>query len=92
MSIKEALLPVLAFMGSAAISVVVMGIDTPKPADTSGTPASSADNTLLIVHKSDGTFTVQKKPAAAKSEDARRNGLVIPPQVVVPELRATEKD
>lgn len=39
----------------------------------------------MIVHNPDGTFTVQKEPTKKQEEAAKsRNGLVIPPQIVVP--------
>ncbi|HEX3740223.1 MAG TPA: hypothetical protein VHV29_10905 [Terriglobales bacterium] len=39
----------------------------------------------MIVHNPDGTLTVQKEPAKGQAEAAKsRNGLVIPPQIVVP--------
>jgi hypothetical protein len=39
----------------------------------------------MIIHNPDGTFTVQKEPSNRNSKDAKaKEGLVIPPQVVVP--------
>jgi hypothetical protein len=48
-----------------------------EPAAPSGKP--------FIINNPDGTFTIQKEPPDGTSENSKvQNGLVIPPQVVVP--------
>jgi hypothetical protein len=42
----------------------------------------------MIVHNPDGTFTVQKEPAKPTKDTKAKQGLVIPPQVVVPIISA----
>jgi hypothetical protein len=70
-----------------ASTVAVMAADDPPPpppksALPAGTTTGSASKPMIIQNP-DGTFTIQKEPP----EDAKIfNGLVIPPQVVVPEL------
>jgi len=54
------------------------------PADNTGKP--------LIVRNPDGTMTVQKAPAPAKTDDAGPKGLTISPQVVVPVVRTPAND
>jgi hypothetical protein len=47
----------------------------------------------MIIQNADGTFTAQKEPPkkqTAKNAKAKK-GLVIPPQVVVPEIRSAER-
>jgi hypothetical protein len=56
--------------------------------------AAQADSASkpMVTHNPDGTFTVQKEPRKGNSKDAKaKMGLVIPPQVVVPMIPATEK-
>ena len=50
-------------------------------------PAISAAEPPLITDNPDGTFTIQKQPPKG-SEGSQNRGLVIPPQVVVPEIPA----
>jgi hypothetical protein len=92
MRIKQPLAPVLAFMGACTFSVAAIGADTPKLAEASGTSADPSGKPSFVVHNPDGTFTVRKEPAPGKTEGVGQKGLVIPPQVVVPELRAPVKD
>ena len=66
----QRLLPIIAL----AVAAMASAQNDPKP--VKGPP--------MIVHNPDGTFTVQNAlPKAAKDPKAK-NGLVIPPQVVVP--------
>ena len=78
--------PVLAMVGMCAFSLAAFGAQTPKPAKATIAPAGSAGKPPFIVDNPDGTFTVQKAPAHGK-KGAAKKGLVIPPQVFVPELR-----
>jgi hypothetical protein len=74
-----------------ASAVEVMAADDrplPKshgPADASSKSASKP----MIIHNSDGTFTIQKEPPDGTSKG--KNGLVITPQVVVPLVTTTKK-
>jgi len=83
--------PVLAFATACTSPAAVMGADDPqatKPVGESASPATPP----MVIHNSDGTFTIQKAPSkeAAKDPNAKK-GLVIPPQVVVPIIPAREK-
>jgi hypothetical protein len=74
----------------AANSVGVMAADSPrssKPVASDGNSPGSTGNNPMIVKNPDGTFTIQKKPTNGNSKDAKvKDGLVIPPQVIVPEF------
>jgi hypothetical protein len=85
MSIKQSLLPVLAFIGACALSVSATGADTPEQAGPDVASADSAGKPPFIVRNSDATFTIQKEPRKGNSKVAKaQKGLEIPPQVVVP--------
>ena len=87
MSFERSLLPVLAFLAACAFPAAVMGADTPppsKPAVSDAAPTDGAGQPPLIIQNPDGTLTVQKERTGA----AEHEGLVIPPQVVVPMLPA----
>ena len=60
----------------------VMATDDPPPPNPSAPDRASTGlaSTPMITRNPDGTFTVQKEPPNGNSKD----GLVIPPQVVVP--------
>ena len=83
--------PVLAVLAAYASPAVVMGADDPQATKSVARDAVSTDNTPMIIHNPDGTFTVQKVPSKAQAKDAAKKGLVIPPQVVVPIITADEK-
>ncbi len=71
-----------------ASAVPPIAADDPPPAKPAA-PAGAASSSVskpMIVDNPDGTFTVQRAPAR-EEKGAARKGLVIPPQVVVPELR-----
>jgi len=70
-------LPILA-LAAAAMSNAQ---NTPKPVKPPP----------MIVHNSNGTFTVQKEPAKSANDTKAKKGLVIPPQVVVPIIPAPER-
>lgn len=76
----------------AANSVGAMAADSPqpsKPAPDANSPDSTGTNPMIIKNP-DGTFTIQKKPANGNSKDAKaKDGLVIPPQVIAPEVPAS---
>jgi hypothetical protein len=58
---------------------------TPPAPKTVESDAASRSKPPLIIHNPDGTFTIQKEPPKGEAENAKANqGLVIPPQVVVP--------
>ena len=58
---------------------------------TSAAQADSASKPM-ITHNPDGTFTVQKEPRNGNAKEAKaKEGLVIPPQVVVPLIPAVGK-
>jgi hypothetical protein len=92
MSTEKTLSRFLAFIVACAFSVAAaVGAETPKGADANVTPAVSSGKLPFIVHNPDGTFTVQKAQVSGKT-DAVHKGLVIPPQVVVPMVRAPAKE
>lgn len=64
----------------------------PAPKTVEGATTSS-DKPPMIIQNADGTFTVQQEPPKKQEgENAKaQKGLVIPPQVVVPEIPAAEK-
>lgn len=76
---------IFASIGACVFPLAAFGAQTPKSAKATVAPAGSVQSPF-IVHNPDGTFTVQTAPARGK-QGAARKGLVIPPQVVVPELR-----
>jgi hypothetical protein len=54
--------------------------------------AASSNKRPMVIQNPDGTFTVQKEPPKGEAENAKaKEGLVIPPQVVVPITPAPEK-
>ena len=70
-----------------ASAVAVMAADDPPPPKSAGPAAlsSKAATKPMIIQNPDGTFTVQKEPPDGTSKESKvQNGLVIPPQVVVP--------
>ena len=81
---SKLLSPVLAVLAACASPAAVMGADDPQATKPVG-EAASPSVPLVVIHNPDGTFTVQKVP----SKDSE--GLVIPPQVVVPLIPSREK-
>ena len=81
------LLAVLAFLTAHAQAPD----NPPAPqAPLPGTVSSkSASKPPLIVQNPDGTFTVQKQPPKEAMKGTAQKGLVITPQVVVPEIPLT---
>ena len=72
--------------------VMIMAANDPPP-PKSAVPDSAANSASkpMIIHNADGTFTIQKEPANGNSKDAKgKEGLVITPQVIVPEVRHPE--
>jgi hypothetical protein len=85
---------------SVALALMASGASAAAPADdptvtkpVEPAPASSKpDPPPMIIHNRDGTFTIQKEPPKGTSDPSKaKNGLVIPPQVVVPLIPAPEK-
>jgi hypothetical protein len=64
---------------------------SPKSAMPAG-PSASSVGKPMIIRNPDGTFTIQKEPPNRNSKDTKvEEGLVIPPQVVVPLVRTPEQ-
>jgi hypothetical protein len=61
----------------------------PQPPLPDTVSSKSASKPPFIVQNPDGTFTVQKQPPKETTKGAPQNGLVITPQVVVPEIPLT---
>jgi hypothetical protein len=60
------------------------------PTIASAVPPSASNP--MIIRNRDGTFTIRKKPPNGTSKHSKAgNGLVIPPQVVVPLVSAVGK-
>jgi Golgi nucleoside diphosphatase len=84
----------LAFLIVCGSAVTVMAADDSQPSKsaTPQTATSMSASKPMITQNPDGTFTVQKEPRNGNSKDAKvKEGLVIPPQVVVPIIPTTEK-
>jgi hypothetical protein len=78
-------------VANAVTVIAADGPPAPKPAAPGSNSPDSFDKPL-IVQNSDGTFTIQKKRPNRNSNDAKiEDGLVIPPQVIVPEFPAKKK-
>jgi hypothetical protein len=76
----------LALMAGYALGADIPAAPQPP---ASNTVPKSESQAPLITHNPDGTFTVQKLPPKGDPKDAAHNGLVIKPQVVVPEIPST---
>ena len=75
---------VLAVLAACASPAAVRGADDPQASKAAVRDAHSTDRPPMIIRNPDGTFTIQKVPPKEHAKDAAKNGLVIPPQVVVP--------
>ena len=85
--------PVIAFLTACVLPAAVMGADDPQAtkAVVRGNTAAT-EKPPMIIPNPDGTFTVQKAPSKEAAKDPKaKQGLVIPPQVVVPLISAREK-
>jgi hypothetical protein len=82
--------PVLAFLAACASPAAVMGADDPKATKAVG-DAASTSRPPMIIQNPDGTFTIQKAPPKDGAKGTAKQGLVIPPQVVVPIIPARQK-
>jgi hypothetical protein len=81
-----AFLAIEGFLVAAPAVRETTGSSPPKSAVSDDASASSVSKPM-ITQNPDGTFTTQKEPPDGNSKDARaKEGLVIPPQVVVPEV------
>lgn len=90
-SMAASLLSAVMLVASAAAAMAANDPPPPKPSEPDGASTDSA-RTPMITQNPDGTFTVQKEPPSGNSEDANvKAGLVIPRQVVVPEVPLSEK-
>jgi hypothetical protein len=77
----------------AAFAIVAFLVAAPPVPLRSAVPdgaSADAPSKPMITKNRDGTFTIQKESPNANSNDAQ-NGLVIPPQVVVPLIPALQK-
>jgi hypothetical protein len=80
---------VLVFLSACDSPVATVGADgSPPPAKSPAAEAGSAASKPLITRNSDGTITIQKVPPNGDTEG--KNGLVIPPQILTPEVRIPE--
>jgi hypothetical protein len=88
--LRYLVVPFLSASMLVASAVAVMAADAPPPPKSAepAVPSSKSASTPMIVQNHDGTFTVQKAPP---KDTQINNGLVIPPQVVVPIFSAVEK-
>jgi tetratricopeptide (TPR) repeat protein/CHAT domain-containing protein len=71
-------------------------LPTPRPASAPEVkPSASTNKPPMIFQNPDGTLTVQKEPPKGGARDTKgtkpKEGLVIPPQVVIPIIPAPEK-
>jgi hypothetical protein len=85
---RLSILPWLAFTFLTACASHV-----PPAPKTVESDAASTKNSPMTIQNPDGTFTVQKgSPKEQEAENGKaKKGLVIPPQVVVPEIPTAEK-
>jgi hypothetical protein len=75
-------MPVIAVLTAGTPLAEAFGAaDSPAP-DARARDAAPARRPPLVTHNSDGTMTVQLTPSPAQS--GAKEGLVIPPQIVVP--------
>jgi len=70
--------PVLAVLAACASPIAVMGADDPQAAKPAG-DAALPGTPPMIIHNSDGTFTIQKAPPKDGTNGAAKKGVVIPP-------------
>lgn len=70
------LFPILAFAAAMASAQ-----NAPKP----------VNQPLMIVHNPNGTFTIRKEPTKSANAAKATQGLVIPPQVVVPLIPSSHR-
>jgi len=79
------------FSGCASAAMAAGDTQSSKSATAQAATSNSASNPMITPNP-DGTFAVQKEPPNRNSKDAKANdGLVIPPQVVVPFVPAVGK-
>jgi hypothetical protein len=90
MKLKPPLSQVLVFLALCAYPVAAISAETPPLSAV--TNAAPGRKPPLIINNPDGTMTVQKLPVPGKTENAAQKGLVIPPQIVVPTVRARADD
>ena len=85
-------LAIAAFLTACAPVAMPVADDrnTPQPPMTDTPSSNSAGKPPLIVRNPDGTFTIQKQPPKEDAKGAANKGLVIEPQVIVPEFPSRE--
>ena len=91
MRMERALPSVLVLLQVCAVAASVLAAEAPPPPKPAASAETGSKDKPFIVINPDGTITVQKAPAPEKSRDGQE-GLVIPPQVVVPTARVPAND
>jgi hypothetical protein len=82
----------LVLLSACASAAMAADESQPSKSATDQAATSISASKPMITPNPDGTFTVQKEPPNGNSKDAKANdGLVIPPQVVVPLVPAVGK-
>jgi len=90
--LSNLLSPVLALLAACASPAAVMGADNPPATKPVASDAASTNKPPMVIPNPDGTFTVQKAPPKEGAKDPKaENGLVIPPQVVVPIISSPQE-
>jgi hypothetical protein len=70
-----------------ASPAAVMGADNPQATKAIVSDLAPTDKRPMVIQNPDGTMTIQKEPPKEAAKDTKaKNGLVIPPQVVVPTI------
>jgi hypothetical protein len=76
------LLPVFAILTACVCTGAALALDNSPAANPVFGDAASTSRPPMVIQNPDGTFTVQKTPPHAQPD--AKEGLVIPPQIVVP--------
>jgi hypothetical protein len=88
----NSVIAVIAFLTASAALAAVTGAGNSQAPKAAASDAASTNQPLMIVQNPDGTFTIQKGSPKGEPKDAKaKNGLVIPPQVVVPMIPAPKR-
>ncbi|MGH7154813.1 MAG: hypothetical protein ACREF3_12875 [Acetobacteraceae bacterium] len=86
------LLPVLAVLTACAATAAATDTDNLPAANAVANNTASASRPPLVIQNPDGTMTVQKELPKGEPKDAEaKEGLVIPPQIIVPATPAHRK-
>jgi hypothetical protein len=79
----------LVFLSAYAPAAMAADDSQPSKSGTAQAATSTSTSKPMITPNPDGTFTIQKEPPNRNPKDATaKEGLVIPPQVVVPLIPA----